>query len=130
MGEDYEDEGEGYGTPPPDYCPCECVSPKAGYKTFRCYRSVGVDETDGRFADVRIDECVHCHQLWLHYQVEYEAFSRSGRWARGIIRTSDAEKITPEQAPDFLARLPSYLYGGSYFDRESGVRSGPMHWGI
>ena len=71
---------------------------------------------------------MHCQRLWLRYFVEYEAFSRSGRWARGLISEAEAEVIAPEDAPAHLERLPSYLYGGSYFDGQAGVRSGWMRW--
>ncbi len=86
--------------------------------------------THGRYADVEITACVICSQLWLRYFVGYEAFTNSGRWARGMIDDKAAQSIKPEEAPDYLARLPAYLFGGSYFKGESGVRAGPMHWGI
>jgi hypothetical protein len=86
--------------------------------------------TNGRYADVEITACVTCSQLWLRYFVEYEAFTSSGRWARGMIDVEAAKSIKPEEAPDFLARLPAYLFGGSFFDGKSGVRAGPMHWDL
>jgi hypothetical protein len=86
--------------------------------------------TNGRYADVEIKACVTCGQLWLRYFVEYEAFTTSGRWARGMIDETTAKSIKPEAAPDFLASQPAYLFGGSYFDGKSGVRAGPMHWDL
>lgn len=77
---------------------------------------------------MRIDRCVHCQRLWLHYFVEYESFSRSGRWARGLISAAEAEVIAPADAVAHLERLPRYLYGGSYFDGLAGVRTGWMYW--
>jgi hypothetical protein len=88
------------------------------------------DVTEGRYADVSIRQCRTCGQLWLRYFVEYESFSRSGRWGRGRIDPVTAQSIRPEEGAQFLADLPSYLYGGSWFDGEEGERSGAMHWGI
>ncbi len=40
---------------------------------------------------MRIARCLHCDRLWLRYAVEYEGFSHSGRWARGLITADDAK---------------------------------------
>ena len=67
----------------------------------------------GRFADATLNRCRSCGRLWLRYLVEYEVFSRSGRWARGLISDEAAQTITPETAAPFLNGLDWYLYGGS-----------------
>jgi hypothetical protein len=108
---------------------CVCASPDAPFDQFRSSATVGVDPTDGRFAEVRIDQCVTCGQRWLHYAVEYEGFSRSGRWARGPIDAADAATIAPEATSEYLARLPFYVFGGSYFDGAGEIGTGPMNWG-
>ncbi len=113
-----------------DHTTCICASAAAQYDSFTVWRELEPDLTEGRYADVKISKCRTCGQLWLRYFVEYEAFSRSGRWARGRIEEARALTIQPHEGPSFLARLPSYLYGGSWFDGEEGERSGPMHWGI
>jgi hypothetical protein len=107
---------------------CACEHGSASYRRFES-RDLGCDETDGRFAEVTLDRCRTCGRLWLRYLVEYEAFSRSGRWARGLISDDAASTITPEAAVPYLNRLDWYLYGGSYFHGLAGVRSGPMQWG-
>jgi hypothetical protein len=89
---------------------------------------LGSDPTDGRYADVAINRCRTCTRTWLQYQVEYEAFSRSGRWARGVVTREQASAVTPETAADLLHGLPWYLYGGSYFDGVAGRKTGPMRW--
>ena len=86
-----------------------------------------VDMTNGRFADVVINACVECGRLWLRYFVEYEAFTRSGRWARGIVDENTARTIQVEAATSFLESLPSYIRGGSYFGKAE-VSAGRMHW--
>jgi len=117
---------DGLGSPPP---PCACEDPAAPRDQFLAFQ-YGCDETGGRYADVTLSRCRECRRIWLRYSVEYESFSRSGRWARGIITEAQAETLTPETAADCLAGLDWYLYGGSYFDGRSGRRKGSMHWAI
>jgi hypothetical protein len=88
-----------------------------------------MDETDGRYAMVEIQACRDCGALWLRYSLEYEGFSRSGRWARAPISELEASEVTPELATAYLER-DAYAYGGSYFDGVSGWRTGRMHWGL
>ena len=114
--------------PPPHMTGCVCEQGGARFTEFES-RDVGRDETEGRFADVTLNRCRTCGRTWLRYLVEYEAFSRSGRWARGLISEADANTVTPETAVAHLNGLEWYLYGGSYFDGISGRRSGPMRWG-
>ena len=109
---------------------CACASPAAQHDLFRLWRDLDSDLSGGRYADVRVQECRLCGELWIRYFVEYESFTGSGRWARGRIDETTANAIQPQEAPSFLAQLPSYLYGGSWFDGEEGERSGPMQWGI
>lgn len=86
--------------------------------------------TDGRYADAEILQCTTCDRLLLQYAVEYEAFSKSGRRARGEIDAARAATISPGEPLNHLASLTTYLYGGSYFDGESGERFGPLHWDL
>ena len=108
---------------------CPCWNCGADYHQFAHFRSVGTDMTESRYAEVAVQECQECHQLWLRYFVEYEAFSRSARWARGPIGRPEAETITPERAVSHLEQ-DSYVYEGSYFDGAFGWRDTPMRWGI
>lgn len=114
--------------PPAQMTGCVCEQGNASFKEFES-RPLGCDESDGRYADVTLNRCRTCSRVWLRYMVEYEAFSRSGRWARGLISERAAEEMTPELAIDHLHGLDWYLYGGSYFDGIAGRRSGPMRWG-
>ncbi|WP_374571930.1 hypothetical protein [Phenylobacterium sp.] len=109
---------------------CDCELPTASHAKFELVREVGVDETEGRFAAVDIKRCRDCGAYWLRYSVEYEAFSRSGRWARGRIEPQDVEGLMPEDAPKYLEGLSSYIAGGSYFGGVAAVRHGRMHWGL
>jgi hypothetical protein len=111
--------------PQPAACPCErAPQPADQYDT---YRAVGSDPTNGRYGMVTILHCHTCGQLWLHYQVEYEGFSRSGRFFMGPISADLADEITPCAAIPWLGSLPWYLFGGSYFDGHQGRTSLPLY---
>lgn len=114
---------DGYGVPD-----CKCWNSDADHRLFVFVRAVGTDMTDGRYAEVSVHECWNCGLLWLRYSVEYEGFSRSGRWARANISRPAAGEVTPELALSHLER-DEYAYGGSYFDGVCGWRRGPMPWG-
>ncbi|MBI1941907.1 MAG: hypothetical protein HYS33_10415 [Acidobacteria bacterium] len=81
--------------------------------------------TDRNWADVTLRTCRRCGRLWLHYHYENEAFSKSGRWYRGVVSAKAAKSIEAEDALDLLAKLDWYIYGGSYFGGV-GKSSGPI----
>jgi len=104
---------------------CRCMEPQCSFDAFD-KTDIGVDETKGRFGSVDSYHCKHCGRYWLHYHVEYEAFSRSGRWYRGLITREQATSVTPENAVALLDSLPWHFYGGSYFDTPGKKGSGPV----
>lgn len=109
-------------------CPCLEHGPRAPYIADR--RSIGCDETEGRFADVTLARCTRCQQLWIRYQVDYEAFSRSGRWCEAVISPEDAGRMTPEAVPAYLAAAPWHIFGGSAFGHGGRHGRGPVQWGL
>ena len=104
---------------------CRCMTPPFDYRDFES-ESLGVDETNGRFGEVSVETCKACGAKWLRYFVEYEAFSRSGRWYRGLVSPDVLRGLKPERVPGVLSGLPWYFYGGSYFDTTGRRGSGPL----
>jgi hypothetical protein len=102
-------------------CRCNYVPPRH-FDYDRQY--IGVDETDGRFAEVAIDTCKYCGTKWINYFYEVEGFSGSGRWYRGIIGEEAAATISASTAATWLEQLDQYMYGGSYFDSEGAYGRG------
>ncbi len=100
---------------------CSCMVPPFNYQEFDS-EYVGRDETNGRFADVSIETCKKCGKKWLRYFVEYEAFTASGRWYRGLVSDDVAKTVTPETAVSILEGLEYRFSGGSYF-RSTGQKS-------
>jgi hypothetical protein len=107
---------------------CDCLSIEVPFSLGTPWRVVGTDETEGRFADAAIFNCRACGRLWLHYMVEHEGFTASGKWARGVVSAELARTITPQAAAVALAALPWYIYGGSYFSGKVARGSGSMPW--
>jgi hypothetical protein len=87
---------------------------------------IGVDDASGRFADVAVGHCRRCGRHWIHYSWEMEAFSRSGRWYRGLISEEHARTLTPGNAASLLESLEWYFVGGSYYEGKIYRSSGPL----
>jgi hypothetical protein len=68
-------------------------------------RALGEDPQRGRFADVTMQRCRRCGRLWLRYFFEFEAFSNSGRWYRGLVSPELAATVTAENAAAILESL-------------------------
>ena len=107
--------------------PCICLNEPLTFDQYNEVKFVGVDETNGRFGEVHIWQCKHCGQHWLYYLVEYEAFSKSGRYFMGRITPELAETLLPNAAVDYLNKLDWHLYRGSYFDGRKGISKGQVH---
>lgn len=104
---------------------CLCLNPTARYTVFTA-TELGIDKARGRYGDVALLECRHCGAKWLRYHVEYEAFSGSGRWYRGLISEAQAQRITAAEACKALEQLDWYFYGGPYFGTAGRRGAGPV----
>jgi hypothetical protein len=102
---------------------CECKKAVLRHDDYKATK-VGIDETKGRFGEVEIWRCNRCSRPWLHYFVEYEAFTASGRWFIGAVSEDVAASVTPEGAVAVLSGLPGYFRGGSYFGGPVTLSSG------
>ena len=47
--------------------------------------------------------------------MEFESFSKSGRFYKGIVTNKNLPKLTPENSIAYIEKLDWYIYGGSYF---------------
>lgn len=105
---------------------CKCEMPPLNYRDY-ISSELGIDHTKGRYGEVTIEQCRRCKRKWIRYLVEYESFSNSGRWYRGIIDQNDIKKITPENAIEYIENLEWYLYGGSYFSHSGAIGQGKAY---
>jgi hypothetical protein len=108
---------------------CKCHESGIDISHLASKRHLGIDETHGRFADVSLLQCSICGSLWLHYRVEYEGFSRSGRWGMALISEATASITAPETAADYIDQQPWCVIGGSYWNSSGKRGMGPLHWG-
>jgi hypothetical protein len=104
---------------------CRCFNPPFNYRDYD-ESPVGVDTTNGRYGRVTLKTCKHCGTKWLHYFVEYEAFTASGRWFCGLISDAAAATITPDSAIAYLEQLPWHFVGGSYYQSQGMRASGAI----
>jgi hypothetical protein len=80
--------------------------------------------TDERSAEVLVERCGRCGRNWLCYQLEDEHVPRSGRWYRGLIGPDIA--FSHRNAASIFGQLRDYWAGGSHFDGNVHLRSGPL----
>ena len=107
---------------PSDSTVCSCLDGRP-FPADR--RFVGVDKTNGVYGEVAVERCRSCGRFWLEYRVEYEYFTASGRWFRGLVDAETARRVTPESAVATLESLPGHFFGGSYFGHSGRWASGP-----
>jgi hypothetical protein len=108
---------------------CSCLEHGPPFFDDVHARFLGVDETDGRFADVILSRCPRCSRTWIRYQ-EYEAFTGSGRWAMAPIGVTAVAAVTPETAAALIAGAEWHIFGGSYFGHAGKRGRGQVHWGL
>ena len=108
---------------------CRCMAPPFDFADFDS-EPLGIDQTNGRFAEVSVETCRACGAKWLRYFVEFEAFTASGRWYRGLVTAERLRTLTPELAVTLLESLPWYFYGGSYFQTTGRRGSGRVFFDL
>jgi hypothetical protein len=99
---------------------CACLEGSADYSRFdRTFLG-----TDDLYAEVSVDHCKTCGRNWLHYLLEFEGTSGSGRWYRGLIGPDVA--FSHRNAASIFVQLDGYWAGGSHFGGKVHRRSGPI----
>lgn len=101
---------------------CKCFEPPF---TAEKFATLPLGE-DKNYGEVSIETCKICGQKWLRYFYENEAFTKSGRWYRGIISEKEANQITPNNAIEYLENLTWHIRGGSYFETLGDYGSGKI----
>ncbi|MDH6254050.1 hypothetical protein M2347_003777 [Chryseobacterium sp. H1D6B] len=105
---------------------CACEKPTSSYTEYR-RSELGIDHTSGRNGEVTIQQCKLCQRIWIHYFAEFEHYSTSGRWYKGVVAKKDLSGITPENAIEHLESLEWYVYGGSFFESEGTFGEGKVN---
>lgn len=104
---------------------CRCMSPPFWYRHFDT-KDLGLDKTTGWLGEVSIERCKKCGREWLNYLYENEAFTKSGRWYRGLLTPEQARQVTPGTALATLAALRWHFRGGSFYDSTGERRDEPL----
>jgi hypothetical protein len=108
---------------------CPCLQQGPEHSGIILERELGVDTTDGRYAAVDLVRCARCRRLWLHYQFEFEAFLRSGRWAEAPIDEAAALTMTAAAAHGYIKMAPWRIIGGSFYGHPGKRVSGGLDFG-
>ena len=86
-------------------------------------RSVGVDD---QYGEVTVLRCTRCGRCWLHYLIEYEYLTASGRWLEGEIAPEVARALEqPNDAVALFDRMPWFHVSGSAFQGKLRRVTGP-----
>jgi hypothetical protein len=101
--------------------PCVCRTNVA--RGLVSEKDFGLDEN---YAEVSLLQCPVCHQFWLRYLYEHEAFSGSGRWYLAPISPQIRNEVNLENAKVILESMPVYWCGGSYYNGTVSQASGPI----
>ena len=101
-----------------------CFTPPFDARAF-ARSPVGVDESEGRYAEVFIDTCNTCGQTFLPYAFAIEGLSGSGRWYRAPLPIL-GPRPSAATAVSTIARAPFHYVGGSYFSSAGTLRAHPL----
>jgi hypothetical protein len=80
--------------------------------------------TDDRGAEISVEQCRQCGRNWLVYRLEGEPPGGAGRWYRGRIGPNIA--FSHRNAASIFGQLRDYWAGGSPFDGNARLQSGPI----
>lgn len=85
-------------------------------------RVVGADD---RYGEVTIFRCTRCARCWLHYLMEYEYLTASGRWLEGEISPETAASLNANEAVGLFDRMEWFHCSGSAFGGKLRRVTGP-----
>jgi hypothetical protein len=101
---------------------CPCLEGETYFQNFES-RALGMDSDYG---EVSVDKCKRCGRYWLHYLMEYEYLSRSGRWFRSVVTPEVAASVKADDAKRIIESLDYYFRGGSAFGGKTIKTSGSL----
>jgi len=81
--------------------------------------------TDDQYGEVTVLRCRRCPRCWLHYLIEYEYLSGSGRWLEGEISPEVAARLNPNDAVGLFDRMAWFHVSGSAFGGKLRRVTGP-----
>ncbi len=100
------------------FCECKCCIPPFNFQNFS-KTHLGEDASG---AEITLDRCTHCGQLWLNYLIEDPSFSHSTRWWRVVLTLEQKQGISAATSRGFIEQQAWCFIGGSYYG-SSGNRS-------
>jgi hypothetical protein len=102
---------------------CKCGTPPFYYADFST-TEVGEDASG---AEISLETCKSCGQMWIKYLIEEPHLSRSGRWWRVQVSPEQRHKISPAHVKEFIEEQPWCFVGGSFFESTGKKVIAPIH---
>lgn len=81
-------------------------------------------DTGNSIAEISLQTCKHCGNVWLKYLIEDPSRSGSRRWWRVLVPASQVPGITADNAKAFIQNQTECSVGGSYFGSTGSKISG------
>ena len=81
---------------------------------------------DANYGEVTVRRCARCGRCWLHYLMEYEYLTASGRWFEGEIPAELAAQIKAYDAVSLFESMEWYYRAGSAFGGKMVRTAGPL----
>jgi len=85
-------------------------------------RYIGADD---QYGEVTVLVCKRCGRCWLHYLIEYEYLTASGRWLEGEISPHVAASLEPNAAVGLFDKMQWFHCSGSAFGDKLRRVTGP-----
>ena len=101
---------------------CRCARPPFHHAQFE-RAELGADSFH---AEVAVDRCKRCGQLWLHYALEDPEYSGSGRWWRAALSPEQRTALKAAEARGFIEAQYACFAGGAYFDSTGFEQQAPI----
>ena len=81
---------------------------------------------DDHYGEVTVFRCTRCGRCWLHYLMEYEYLTASGRWCEGEISPEVAASLKPNDAIPLFDKMEWFHCSGSAFGGKLRRVTGPI----
>ncbi len=98
---------------------CICENPPFHYLNYEKLKCA----TDPFGAQITLEKCKNCGNIWLVYLIEEPHYSRSGRWWRIKLISND---INVESARSHIENSKYCFVGGTYFQSTGKRATAPI----
>ena len=103
---------------------CKCKTPPYSYLD---YEIIELDKNNQ--GQARLQTCKICGSVWVNYLIEEPHYTKSGRWWRAEIQSSDFGYLKIENVKSYIESQESCFVGGSFYELGIHRQSKPIYIG-